>query len=243
MTYKLKRQLKRLSNKEFASDIKKYIKSSHEFYEIRMPELKMMAKRLHEEYELNDFYKVFNRLWNSLFQEERTLAIYTLQLYKENFDLETWKFLKGKLAGIKSWDMIDNISENIIGYILLKNKIIRDEIITYGLGDNIWHKRMALISTIPLIKNNDTKIAIFLSKKNINESNEQIQKAIGIVLKEIGEKDPEKLKSFILKNIHMPEKTFDIATINMKELRNIRNIKSLENHRLFRIGKIRDFFK
>jgi hypothetical protein len=57
MVYKSKKQLKKLGNKQFFEDIKKYIKSSHSFYESRVPELKVLANRLHEEYDLKEFYK------------------------------------------------------------------------------------------------------------------------------------------------------------------------------------------
>ena len=45
MTFEVKRQLKKLSDKHFAEDIKRYIKSPYEFYGIRVPEIRILAKR------------------------------------------------------------------------------------------------------------------------------------------------------------------------------------------------------
>ena len=49
MEYKIKRELKRLGDKQFAEDIKRYLKSPYEFYGVRVPELRTMAKHLHED--------------------------------------------------------------------------------------------------------------------------------------------------------------------------------------------------
>ena len=93
----MKKQLKKLGDKEFTQDIKKYIKSSHQFHESKTPEIKTLAKKFHEEYSLNEFYKIFNKLWDSGYENEKVLAIHSLKLYKEEFNIKTWKFIKPKI--------------------------------------------------------------------------------------------------------------------------------------------------
>ncbi|MFA5856175.1 MAG: DNA alkylation repair protein [Candidatus Pacearchaeota archaeon] len=234
MVYKSKKQLKKLNDKEFFEDIKKYIKSTHTFFEARLPELKVLAKRLHEEYDLKDFYKVFNRLWKSGYPEERTLAVHTLELYKEEFDIETWKNLKPKLKEIKSWDKLDKISKDIIGEILLR-KDIKDDLIKMSNSKDNWFIRMAIVANIPLIKKNDNLFAMKLINQHINSKEEAIQKANGWILKEISEKDPEIVKTFILKNKNMPLVTFNKATENLKDLRKIKSIKKLKDNAFSRV--------
>ena len=65
--------------------------------EFQLNEIRTLAKRLHEEHSLKEFYSIFNKLWKSGYHEEMSLALYTLQLYENGFDLKTWKFLKPKL--------------------------------------------------------------------------------------------------------------------------------------------------
>ena len=64
------RQLKTLSLQNFADDVKQYIRTPHEFYKNKLPELKTLGKRLYEEYKLRDFYRIFNRLWSSGYENE-----------------------------------------------------------------------------------------------------------------------------------------------------------------------------
>ena len=227
MTYRSK-QLQRLSNKQIFEDIKKYIKTSHSFYETKVPELTVLAKRLHEEYDLTRFYKVFNKLWNSGYHEERSLAIHALQLYEEEFDLRTWYFLKPKLKDMKSWDKIDSVGIEIIGKILLKYPRLEIEIIKMVNSKNKWFIRMGMMSTLPSIRNGNIKLAMRIAEMHINNKEEHIQKAVGIILYEISRVKPEIAKKFILKNIHMPMITFNYATEDLKELKGLRQIKKLQ---------------
>ncbi len=223
------KQLKRLSDREFAEDIKKYIRSSHDFYGTKVPELRVLAKRLYEEYDLKGFYKVFNKFWNSGYHEERSLAIYTLEMYKDEFDIWTWNFMKSKLKDIKSWDKVDSVSLNILGEILIRAPSIEKEIILMARSKNIWYKRMALMVSIALVRNGDIKLAINLCEENLHSNEENIQKAVGMCLREIGIQKPAVARRYILKNIKMPEKIFFIATENMKGIRKLRQTRKESN--------------
>jgi len=228
MAFEVKRQLKKLSDKNFAETIKRYLKSPYEFYGIHVPEIRVLAKHLYEEHKLKDFYRVFNRLWNSGYHEEMSLALYTLQLYEKEFDMTTFKFLKSKLEDIKSWDQIDAISSSIIGKILLKEPRLEKELIKLSKSKNFWMRRIAIVSTLPLIKEGDIRLTMNLAEKYVNDTQPYIQKATGWMLREAGKQKPEIVKKFILKHIHMPPIAFSYATERMKELRKLRKLKKLK---------------
>jgi 3-methyladenine DNA glycosylase AlkD len=224
----IRKQLKKLSDKQFASDIKRYIKSPYEFYGVRVPEIRTLAKRLHEERNLKDFYKTFDKLWESGYHEEMSLALYALQLYEQEFDMKTWKFLKPRLKEIHTWDQIDAVSSFIIGKILLKHPKLEKELLKLSKSDNFWMRRIAIVSTLPRIKTGDVKLTMKLAEDYIEDEEPYIQKATGWMLREAGKKDPEIVKRFILKHIHMPSLTFSYATEQMIDLRKVRKFKKLE---------------
>lgn len=224
----LKRQLQKLSDKQFAKDIKRYIKSPYEFYGIRVPEIRDMAKRLHDEHSLNDFYKIFNKLWKSGYHEEMSLALYTLQLYEKKFDFETWEFLEPKLRDIKSWDQIDCVSSSLTGKILLKYPRLERELLKLSRDKNFWMRRIAIVSTLPLIKKGEIGLTMRLAEKYVYDREPYIQKATGWMLREAGKQKPEIIKKFILKHIHMHPICFSYSTEKMKELRKLRKIKKLK---------------
>lgn len=231
MDLTIKRQLIKLSNKQIAEDIKRYIKSGYDFYGARVPESKILAKRLHEEYSLQEFYRVFNKLWKSGYRDKMSLAVYALRLYDEEFDLDTWDFLKPKLREIKSWDKVDSVGSEIIGKILLKFPELEIEIRKMVSSKNKWFIRMGMMSMIPLVRKGNTELAMKFAETNIYSKDEHVQKAAGIILNEISKVNIELAKKYVLKNIHMPFVAFNYATANMKELRALRKIKKL-NHRI-----------
>lgn len=121
------KRLKRLEGKDFKKDIKDYITKTHEFYDNKVPELKTLSKILKQEHSLKKFYRIFNKLWKSGIQKERALAIQTLELYKKDFDKDTWKFLKPKLKDVKSKDEIERI-QGIIKGVLKKCPELKGEV-------------------------------------------------------------------------------------------------------------------
>lgn len=225
MPFEIKRKLKKLSDKQFAKDIKKYLRSPYEFYGVRVPELRILAKKLYDENNLNDFYKVFTKLWYSKYHEERSLAIYALQLYEKEFNLKTWNFIKGKLKDIKTWDQIDILSTGILGKILLKHPKLEKELLVLSKNKDIWIKRASIVSTLPLVKTGKIKLTMKIISNEIRNENHYIQKAIGWLLRESGKQKPKEIENFILKNLDMPAITFSYATEQMKKLRKLRKLR------------------
>jgi 3-methyladenine DNA glycosylase AlkD len=221
--YNIKKKLKKLGNKEFSEDIKRYIKSPYEFYGIKVPELRTLAKRLHEEHSLDKFYKTFNKLWKSGYHEEMSLALHTLQLYEKEFNLKTWNFIKPKLKDIKSWDQADAIATEIIGPILIKEPKLKKEIIKMSKNKNFWIRRIAIVSTLLIIKQNNISLTMNLAKNYLTDKEPYIQKATGWMIREAGKQKPKEIETFIKKNINkMYPICFSYSTEKMLELRELR---------------------
>ena len=226
----IRNKFKELANPVYAGQSKSYLKSPFEFYGLRVPEIRKIAKRLHEEHSLKEFYNIFNKLWKSGYHEEMSLALYTLQLYEKDFDLKTWKFLKPKLNNIKSWDQIDAISSFIIGKILLKYPELEKELLKLSKSRDFWLRRIAIVSTLPRIRQEDIRLTMNFAEKYVKDKEPYIQKATGWMLREAGKQKPEIVRRFVLKNMYMPPITFSYATEReLKGLRKLRKLKKLKN--------------
>lgn len=228
MDYKLKRPLKRLGHREFEEDIKRFIKNTHKFYSLKVPEIKTLAKKLHEDHSLEDFYKVFNKLWKSGYCNERVLAIQALKLYKEDFDLDTWYIIKPKLKYIKDWDEIDEVSLNIIGEIILKFPSVKNDVLSLSKKRDAYLRRMALMSCLGCVKKKDFDLSLKLIEFYALNKQKKIQEGVGIVIREISKVNKIIAKRLILKYINMGDVSFNIATENMKDLRKVRKLKRLD---------------
>lgn len=227
----MRRQLKTLGSEEFLGDVKQFIRGSHDFYRDKNPEIKVLARRLHDEYGLREFYKVFNRLWKSGYHNERVMAVYALRMYEENYDKDTWKFLIPRLKEIKDFDEAERIGR-IIGHIIIRYPDLKREILKISNRRNVYYRRIALATCFPLIKEKDWEYIFGLIGKRLEDKEENIQEINGWILREISDKNKTIVKKFILKNITMPKITFDIVSEDLKDLRKVRKLKKLDSRKV-----------
>ncbi len=68
-------------------------------------------------------------------------------------------------------------------------------------SDNLWKKRVAIISTLYFIKNNKFKDALKIIKILLQDKHDLIHKANGWMLREVGNRDIKFLESFLDNNI------------------------------------------
>lgn len=224
----MNKQLNKLSNKNLLSDIKQFIRNSHEFYDKKNPEIKTLANRLYQEYNLKDFYNVYNKLWSSGYHNERVLSVSALELYKEDYDKETWRFLIPKLSEIKDFDEADKIGI-IIGEMTIKYPALKREIYKISNRRNMYYRKIALSSCLPLIKFKDWNFIFRIIQNRINDKEDNIKEFNGLLLNEISNKNKTIVRKFVLKNMNMPNITFDIVSDNFKDLKKKRKIKDVNN--------------
>ena len=77
----------------------------------------------------------------------------------------------------------------------------------FAYSENLWKRRISIVSTLAFIKNNDFKDAINISKILLDGREDLIQKAVGWVLREIGKKDRNLELEFIKENYNKISRT------------------------------------
>jgi 3-methyladenine DNA glycosylase AlkD len=213
--------LRARANPEFAKKIKIYLKSPFDFYGIKVPELRKIAKE-YKNLPISEVYKMFNNLWDSSYHEEKMLALFVLSLKRKEFDIGTWEFILGKTKDIKTWDVCDEMSSHITGEILAKNLCLMPDIKKLAESSNAWQRRVAMISTIQLIRQNKIELTFNLAEKLAYDEDIYVQKAAGWMLREAGKKNNLAVKDFIMRHLDMKPFAFSYATEKMLELRKIK---------------------
>lgn len=220
----IRAKLFNLADKERAEHSKRYLKSSYDFYGLKVPEMRKIMK----EYRPLDFYSaldLFDELWNSGNHEEMNCALYLLSSYVKEHPLEIWKFLLERLDKAKSWDLIDELSSHILGKILLERIDLMSDIKKLSESKNPWFRRTSIISTYQLIRKNKIELTLRLAEKLVYDNDVYVQKGAGWMLREAGKKNRLAVREFILIRLNMKPSAFSYATEKMLELRKIKQDK------------------
>jgi len=164
------------------------------FIGITVPTLRSISKK-YQGLELNDLQK----LLDSEFHEYRLSALMILRFQYGKGDLKTRteivKFYLKNTKRINNWDLVDLSCHYILGNYLLE----RDRKILYKLArsNNLWEKRISIITTFAFIDQKDFTDAIKISEILLNDKHDLIHKAVGWVLREIGKKDKKTETRFL----------------------------------------------
>lgn len=114
-------------------------------------------------------------------------------------------FYLNNLENINNWDLVDSSAPYILGDFLLDN----DRSILYELArsNNLWERRIAMLSTFAFIKNNEFEDALMISEILVADKHDLIHKAVGWMLREIGKRDIRKEEEFLQKHCRKMPRT------------------------------------
>jgi len=223
----IRQRLKEKARPEKVFFLKRVLATPFEVIGITTPDSRNIAKD-YKNLEIYDLYNLFDELFSSKIHEEKSIAIHILQQYKKSFNLETWKFLKARLNKAVTWDHIDYLATDIFADILLNNIQLMGEVKEMAESRNPWERRLAVESTMKLIKKNKIELTLRLAEKLVYDKDTYVQKGVGWMLREAGKKDRLTVRDFILMHIDMKPIAFSYATEKMPELRKIRKEKMKE---------------
>jgi len=138
-------------------------------------------------------------LLDSKIHEERLIALLILvENYKKSHEEQKYQissFYLKNTKNINNWDLVDLSAPNILGnYLLEKPKDILYQLAT---SENLWEKRIAVLSTFAFIKNSRFNEALKIARILINDSHDLIHKAVGWMLREIGKRSLQEEENFL----------------------------------------------
>lgn len=164
------------------------------FLGVTIPNIRVVAKKYNDAQP-----EVIEQLIQSPWHEMRMCALLILvNNSKKEVTKETFDFYMSHTKFINNWDLVDLSAPNIIGkYLLDKN---RDILYKLAESELLWDNRIAIVSTLTFIRNNDLDDTYELAVKMMNHKHDLMHKAIGWMLREAGKRDTRRLYNFINKN-------------------------------------------
>lgn len=141
-------------------------------------------------------WEVLEALLESEWHECRLCALVILvNRFKKKPD-ETLSFYLDHTKGVNNWDLVDLSAPYILGAYLV-DKSDREILYVLSASKNMWEQRIAIVSTLMLIRNGQFADTMKLAEGFLNIKHDLMQKATGWMLREVGKRDVGLLTEFL----------------------------------------------
>ena len=202
---KLDQELKKLAQPKKAEASQRFFKTSKGeygegdlFLGVTVPELRKLAKKAKDTFSFNDL----QTLLESKFHEKRLLGLITLVLQYEKAERKEQKrfydFYLRNFKYINNWDLVDTSAPKILGpYLFEKDKKILHQ---WAKSKNLWKRRIAILTTFYFIRQDHFKETLEISKILLQDPEDLMHKAVGWMLREVGNRDLQEEEKFLKKH-------------------------------------------
>jgi 3-methyladenine DNA glycosylase AlkD len=193
----IKLELSKYADSEKADFLPKFFKEvpggygeGDRFIGVKVPNQREVAKKYYKNISL----KELKCLLRDPIHEHRLTALIILVNKFEKVKTEQERksivdFYLDNISYVNNWDLVDSSADKILGaYLLDREKSILYE---FAESNNLWKERIAVISTFYFIKNQEYEDTLKIAEILIAHKHDLIHKAVGWMLREVGNRDFE----------------------------------------------------
>lgn len=169
-----------------------------QFMGVTNPNLRKIASSLKDE----SMDSIEHLLYSS-YNEERLLSLFLLidkyEAAKEDKIVQQniFDFYCLHSKQVNNWNLVDCSAHYIVGRHLFNNNLDRKLLYQYVKSDDLWQRRIAIVSTFWFIRQNDLTDTFNLALELLIDNEDLIHKATGWMLREAGKKDKSALLEFL----------------------------------------------
>jgi len=199
-----KQELKKLSNPQNAFQLQRFFKTGPGqygegdiFWGIKVPYTRELVKK----FKLMPLSEIALLIADPVHEVRMAGGFLLVEFYKRSDEKgknECYDFYISHAPCFNNWDLVDMTSHHIVGGWLLDKD--RAPLYKLAASDNLWEQRISIISTFALIRQKDFNDSLALSKILLNHQHDLIQKAVGWMLREVGNRNPIAEIEFLLEN-------------------------------------------
>ncbi len=173
----------------------------------KVPDMRAVAKDFWSDMPDKEIVKGLHSKWH----EARLTVIFVLyHHYRSNKKnparrQELVDIYLNNLEGVNNWDLVDSSAPYILGdWTLDKDRSILREFAESG---DLWKQRIAMVTTYWYIKHGEYRDTLELAELLLFHEHDLIHKAVGWMLREMGNKEPELLRQFLEQHAHHMSRT------------------------------------
>ena len=158
------------------------------FLGVKVPDQRAIAKQFFKEISLDELSELIQDRYHEVRLTGLIALVYRYEKSKTDADREELaNFYLHHLEWVNNWDLVDTSSHAILGHFYLN----REKSLFYDLvgSHDLWRQRVAMISSLYWIKKGEFADALALAEILKNHPHDLIHKAVGWMLREIGNRD------------------------------------------------------
>ena len=193
------RRLKEIADPEHARVVQSFFKTGpgeygegDRFLGLRVPEIRAVVR----EYRELAMAEV-ETLLASPFHEARVLAL-LIMVHRYKSDPSVYHVYMRNLRHVNNWDLVDTSAPHIVGAHLESRS--RAPLRKLARSKSLWERRIAMIATQRFIRNGEFEDALQIATLLIDDEHDLIHKAVGWMLREVGDRDVDILRRFLQKH-------------------------------------------
>ena len=203
----MRKELKELGCKKQAEIYRRFFKTGKGeygegdiFWGIRVPVLRKVAKN----YSGLDLPEIEEFLQDPVHEVRMTALLLLIDKFSKGKETEKREiyeiYLKNIRKHINNWDLVDLSAPWIMGGFLKERKKERRKLYQLAQSPSLWERRVAMLSCLTFIRNNDFEDALGIAEKLLEDKHDLIHKAVGWMLREIGKRNGETEERFLKKH-------------------------------------------
>jgi len=212
LTESIMSRLRELGNSDIAAHSQRFFKTGpgeygegDKFLGIRVPVIRKCVRE-YREISLPDTLE----LLKSPFHEARLLALLILvakySRAKEDAEREAvYRAYLKHTKFINNWDLVDSSAVRIVGAHLYDRD--RKPIYRLARSKSLWERRIGVISTFYFINNEDYSDSLTIAELLLSDGEDLIHKAVGWMLREVGNRDRKTEERFLQKHYKQMPRT------------------------------------
>jgi 3-methyladenine DNA glycosylase AlkD len=208
----IERRLRMLADSDRAAHAARYFQAfpggygeGDRFLGIRVPELRKLVREF-DHATVDDAVT----LLQSRYHETRLLGLLMLvRRFQRSDDAgeqrRIYQYYLGNTDRIDNWDLVDLSAHEIVGAYLEGRS--RRPLYRLARSKRVWERRIAVIATFRFIRNHDFDDAMALAERLLDDEHDLMHKAVGWMLREIGNRDRAVEETFLRRHYQRMPRT------------------------------------
>jgi 3-methyladenine DNA glycosylase AlkD len=208
----IRAQLRALANPAIAAHATRFFKTGpgeygegDGFLGIRVPVLRRVARERRAA-----SVATMLALLRSPLHEERLLALLLLvAAFRRSDERGRERIYRGYARAIRrhvnNWDLVDTSAPDIVGHFLEHRS--REPLYALARSSNLWERRVAILATFWFIRRNDFADTLAIAELLLADEHDLIHKAVGWMLREIGNRDAKAAARFLERHYNRMPRT------------------------------------